>query len=896
MFRVFLRHEIAMQIRSARFHGMSLAYLLISTVPAFAEFMMSRGSDQLISSATFGASMDAIQPLATMILAAAIAVDAVARERDENSLAVVAIARISATGYVLRRWLAVLVLLIPVTLLPRMIAIGLAARAIDGIPDSASILLGWAMHVLPLLVVATALAQALGTITNRAVLALLFGFGLFTFGLGIANDLLAHVHRRFDGPEALFGFEKIQLLIWNLEGYGGRRIVSEAGYPLAREFEELRIQIASFLAISAIFLGLSCAYLRRTRRDVRPWRIGANHPLRTFLRTVNRIREEYTPDGGLEIPELVAIASGLLFAIALFVMMERRYENFERLAIERYAAETADIPPMPVSIIPTAASFRGLLRRGGELHGVAVVTVRNDGAAARDVTFVLNRGIAIQSVSATRGTTRVRRVWEKVGVRLDPVLNAGETRALSFVLRGAPGTFDFNLPSTNSFGASWRRYAAGTSSFEIADLSRSLMRRDASGERIDLSGPSLFPTPRYSPWQVQEPGPRWEGDAPMQTFVPEEITPQTDLEVDLGIEAEVKTIDSCGTIASRHLVSRCQGSIAGYQISGARFEIMALSGDRRLAYLPRHGRLARLHTTAIDAAVALAKKVWPGFTLTPRAVFVERATWPHEQDIGSGRIATIRAILSHGSTTLIPEPMFIHLRPLDRGSVAAALIRENLASRRPVLPEQNAFFLAFYETLASWRTGGRKPDAIEGPIGAPYLEPIIGVGMGNYWNGPVRLQKILVDLEARIGADRLREGVDDFLRASRSQGNAKELLDAIGRRGRISLDGYYRDYFLGREIPRLTLADVAFIHGESSWEVRGLLKNENGGEVSCPLVLRTAGGAIRTLVDVGAHSSSTFVLAAEQEPRTLQLDPERVVYRHAAVGTIEAVDYKPLSQ
>ena len=156
----------------------------------------------------------------------------------------------------------------------------------------------------------------------------------------------------------------------------------------------------------------------------------------------------------------------------------------------------------------------------------------------------------------------------------------------------------------------------------------------------------------------------------------------------------------------------------------------------------------------------------------------------------------------------------------------------------------------------------------------------------------MRLERVLADIDYRIGTDRLVAGVEDFLAAGPEAGTAKELLDAIGRRGGIDLDSYYENYFVGNALPKLTLAGVTFTRVADGWEARGSLKNEAGGEVLCPIVLRTAGGAVRTSLRVGAQSSTPFALRTQQEPRTLQLDPEKVVYRHAAVGVIESVDFK----
>ena len=893
--RVFLAHELATQMRSARFHGITLAYLVVTIAPAVGSYILARRAIELVTAALYGAMLDTIQPLATTIFAAALAIDAIARERDENSLGVVAMAPISAAGYVLNRWLALVALILPVTLIPRIAAIALLAQGGHRVPDPAPILLGWLLHVAPLLFVVSALATALGTITNRVVLALLCGLGLFTVGLGIANDLLANAGRQIAGPGDFFGLVSIQPLLWFFHGYAPFYTPSDAGYALARELDALVIQGALAASIAIFFLAVSCAYLRRTKRDLRPWRISETHQLRSFLRTVNRFREELSPDGGLEIPERIAIAIGVIAPIAALVMITHRYNAFERLAAERFESITSGAAPMPIAIVPAAASLRGSITKSGVLDATATLTMRNDGnAPQRELAFMLNRGIVIERLTASRGTARQHRFWERLGVVLDPPLAPRESRSITFKMHGAPGSYDFEMPYGKNFDEKWRRYRSGKASIELADLSRSIVRRDATAERMFLYGLRLVPVPRYSPWTVEDES-WWSwrlGERPNDAFVAEAIHPQTDFSVDLKIPDGFTAIDVCGSVATRRLSSRCTFGLADYVLVGARFETMPLANGVRLAYLPSHAQLARMHAPSLAAAIATAKQALPSFSMNPRAVFVERPRWPYESYNEWNPMDTLRSVNTAGALNVVPEPLFTRLKPLNRNLLASSLITSHLLSRRRVVPEERGFFAGFYETIATWRTGGSKPSAVEPPVGAkPLVDPIIREGAGG-WRGPMRLRKVLVDIEYRVGSERLLAGVEDFLAAGPSEGTAKELLDSIGRRGGISLDRYYTDYFLGRELPRLTLKDVTFTHGDAGWDVRGSLANEAGGEVFCPLVLRTASGAVRTTLRVDAKSATPFVLHSLQTPRVLQLDPEHVVYRHAAVGTVESVDYK----
>jgi ABC-type transport system involved in multi-copper enzyme maturation permease subunit len=888
---VFVAHELATQIRSARFHGTTLAYLVLSIAPAVGAFLLGRRFESFVSSPEYGSLMDFIQPIATTAYGAAIAVDAIARERDENSLGVVAMAPISAAGYILYRWIALLTLLVPVTLIPRGVALGLIAQAERAVPDAAPILFGWLLYVAPVLVVVTALALALGTITNRVVLALIAGLGIFTVAFGITNDLLAYAHRQIDGAGDFFGVSDKSFLLWIMRGYISVDAPTAAGFPLEVELDRLVISGALATGIAALLLGLSCAYLRRTKRDIRPWRIREDHQLRSFLRTMNRLREEFSPDGGLEIPERIAIVIGLIVPIAAVMMIDRRYDAFAALAKEGAAAEARGVAEMPITIVPAAASLRGKISRG-VLEGTAVLTLRNDGnVPQRVLAFRLNRGVGIERVSASRGTARLERAWDRVGVRLDPPLAPRESRSIEFALRGTPGSYQFNLRFAPTFAQSWERYVNAKQSIELSDLSRSNIRPLATSAGMLLGGADLLPVPRYTAWTPATDRMR-RGAGAEPGFVPEAIRPETAISIDLDVPDTFTAIDACGSIATVRLASRCRFPLVDYIVIGTRYETMPVSQGVRLAYLPPHGELARTHAPSISGAIALAKEAWPTFTLHDRAVFLERPRVPGERyyDWNPTDGQTVNAV---GAMNLLSEVMFTRLKALDREEIAAALISRNLLGRRPVARTEHRFFRGFYATIASWRTGGRRPTAVEPGTGdgKPMTDPIIHSGEGG-WRGPIRLRRVLIDIEYRVGSDRLVAGIEDFLAGGPERGTAKELLDAIARRGGISLDRYYADYFKGDALPRLTFVDVVFARTDGGWEVRGQVKNEAGGEVFCPVVLRTAAGAVRTTLRVDAQSSTPFLLRSPHAPRTLQLDPEKVVYRHAAVGLIESVDYK----
>lgn len=892
LLRVFLAHELMTQLRSTRFHGVALAYIVVASAPPVGAFFLFDRAPFPLGPGMFAAIVDAFQPLATTIFAALIAVDVISRERDEGSLAVVSLAPVSATGYILRRWVALLLILAPVTLVPRVIAAALALRGEGAAAEVPPIFYGWLIAILPLLAVVSAMSMALGTITSRTVLALIAGLALFTVGLGITNDLLAYAHRQLDGPGEFFGLNEraVQELFWAVRGYVDPGIPSDAGYPFRHELEKTAARAALAAGVAALLLGISCAYLRRTRPDLRPWRIREDHQLRSFLRTMNRFREEYTPDAGLELPERVMIFLGLAIAIGSVAAIFQRADRYEALAAWRYAAEQAKSEPMPMTILPVAASIDGDVRRDGEVRTTVTLTLRNDGESAqRQLTFMLSPMLAIERVSANRGRARASRVWERLTIDVEPPLARGENRTLTFELRGAPSDMLFALPGARSFAASWRRYQQGTTSLDLADLSRSVERRLVDGTRLYLAASSLAPVPRYTKWEV--PGPRRSRRLSAEvTFVPEVVTPSTPLAVRLSLPEPFTAVDSCGTRAMRTLSSRCSVALADYVVAGARLQATTLATGNRLLHLPAHAEQARAHGPSLAEAVELARKAWPSLQLDERTLFVERPTFEGDSYYGEwDRVMAMRSITSTGALHLIPELMFIRRKPIDRSIVASSLIASSLTRRRRVVPDEQGFFDMLYETVAGTRTGGRKVEAVERGGGPP---PVTDPILDPYFNVRERLARVLADVEYRVGADRLVAGIEDFVAAGPHPGTARELLDAIGRRSGISLERVYSDYFVGRALPKLTLHDVEFVRAGSEWRVRGAVVNEGHGESFCPIVLRTAVGSARTVVRLDSKSRVPFELVTPHEPRTLQLDPDRVVYRFAAVGTVDAIDYR----
>lgn len=884
LLRTFVAHEAATQLRSTRFRVMSTVYVIACSVPVALVFVLARRATFAIGSTTYATLLDGFQPLFTTLFAAILAVDAITREREEGSFPVVSLAPISAAGYLLRRWLSVVLVALPVTLLPRLVAMALAAFRLKQTPVFLAFGAGWLLYVLPILAMVSAFAIALGTIHGNSIVALVVGMMLLTAGLGMANDVFARWHRNFDPPVWLIS-QNPRLLTeirWSIQGFYEPHLPTEAGYPLTERARSFIPRAAMFFGLTAALLGLATIYLRRTRRDVRPIAVRNDHQLRSFIRLFNRLRDTYSPDGSIGAAEWTAIAAGVsLFAIAI-VYLNGRVARVERLGAERYAAYVERDPlEMTTDVVPAAVHVRGTLGRDGRLQSHGELTLRNGGASpVAHLGFALSPQMTIRSLQMGRGSVHLRRLWQRVGIEVDPPLAPGEERTLVFDLDGMPGEVVIPIPWRGDWRAKWHRYAAAKTSVELSDLSHATFLAAADETHVSLAATDLVPVPRYTPWRIDE-----EKDR----FVEEAIEPAAT--IDLVLQQPFGFLaDSCGHMSARGatLQSRCGMPLASYTLAGGPLVSAPIAPGITLANIPAHDAIARVQAPALAAAVARAEEAWNGLTLPRPIVYLERPATARDQRWENAYEWNERhEIAGTGTLQLIPENVFNRYRPIDEGGAAAALIVNALHTRRPVEPREAPFFITFYRMVAMRHVGARtRGTAVVPPTRVPPLGSLLS------YDGDARLPYVTQMLEARAGANHVVEGINDFVAAGPRPGTSRELFAAIGRRAGIDFTRLYDDYVLGSKAPRLTMENVTFRRIGTSWEVRGIVHNDGTGEAFCPLALRTASGSLWQTVRVDGGERVPFVFTAAAEPHTLQLDPDRVCYRDAFIGAIESVDYR----
>jgi hypothetical protein len=869
LFRTFLAHELRMQFRSGRFRLLATVYTIACVLPLLVPFAIARRAEFIAGPGLFAAMIDCVQPLATAFVAAMLAIDALSREQQERSFDVIALAPVTSSGYATRRWLSVVAILIPLTLAPLAIAAATSYAHTSAVSDALA--WKWLLKVLPIAVLYSAVAFALGTITSRTTLAAILGFGIFTFGVGLVNDLLARVHRQLAFAEGGIGMRRdvTELVDRLIRGWGMERLPTETPFDIRGAFDDLLPRLGLFAAIAALLLALAPFFLRRTRRDVRPWRIPADHSLRTFLKSLNRIREEYTPDGAVEWRELIVLAGAFLFAGCCFTALFARETHYQRLAAERFAAESSTLPaPTGNAITPDSLRIDGSIGGDGTVHTRATLQLRNGGdTPIGTLAFQVNPSLTV-TASRAAGIAAATRRWNRLAVTLEPPLAAHAAERIVFDVAGTPG--DIIFPIWSPFVEHYRAYRDAKDAVELRPLASTDFIAAVNRTRVELPLSDLAPLLRFAAW-----------DATDEIAVPLRVT------LALRVPHDIVIADSCGATArAGRLDATCISDPAKHLLAGGRLDVLPVTANARLAVLRAHRTQARIHAASLARALELAEHAWPGAVGNERIMFIERPLRPREQYWAHMPLDPSDV---SGSVQMLPEAMFSARRSMNAGRLATTIVANALFTRRRVVRAQSAFFREFFVAVAASRSGQ--------PVHGGAVEPAIGGSPASLAildpnSNSLRLRRVLVDIENRVGSDRLVAGINDFLDARRESGDAKELLDAIARRGGVSLDRIYRDYFAGNAEPRLTLRNVLFTRVGDRWRVTGTLRNDGSGEAFCPIVLRTAYESATRVLRADTGESIDFAIDTPYVPRALQLDPENVCYRFAAIGSVDNVTYR----
>jgi hypothetical protein len=910
----FVGHELRVQLRSLRFRIAAALYLALCTAPAWVVYLYQRQTATLLGTATYAAEVLTVLPAASAALALVVASDGILRERGAGMWAPLTTMPLGNAGYLLRRWLALAVLVTAVSLLPLAFAAALAAAAGAPPPAWSNLVAPWALQVLPVSIAASALSLGMCTIADSVIAGAVQGILLLLLVPAILNRLLAASARHIASPASWLGIDRLalqsQLYLGALRGSNRPLIAaSEGGYDAVAAAGRWASAASLTVALGLAALALSASFLRRSRRDLRPWRIAPHHPLRGSIGLLNRLRVLYTPDAKPSAADRLLLAAGVAVIAAALAIFWTRDSRYRDLAARRYEVETGAWPqPTSPDLAPTRWALRARLTDDGAIRAEVTAGLRNAGAAPRArAAFSLNPGLAVKAVGADRGGAIAERRWDRLEVRLSPPLAAGEERRLTFTLGGRPADLDFNLPAPDlSFFARWEHMLSHRLSHDLEDLSASYPLRSVSPRRIQLAAADLLPVPRYTPWTLE---PRGSLTA---SIPPETLPREVDLSLDLTAPAGAFIADSCGHSAGagQALRGRCRTVLDDFVVRGAAAEPLP-GGGPVFALLPQHLALGASYAAALRTLAGGPPQVWPGLapaSAPPTAPAAPAAAppaipvlleWSPPFELHADpnltpwdleglveRRANVKAwgaLEAHGALVLVAERLVARSAPLPSGQIVAALVSNALLHRRGVAEKQRFVLGALLHALVEQRLGlGPATGAV---VVANHFEAFflhLPLLEREAWGSPPwteRLDALAADLWGRLGEAALAQGLETFLSRPGGGGTIEELLHDFELAGGTSLAAFYRDYVTGAALPELSLAAVRESRSDSAWVVTGEVRNHGTGEAVCSVALNTSLGTTEIVVRIPDRGAAAFRLGTPNHPQSVQLDPRQSCYR-----------------
>ncbi len=909
-----IRYEWMLQLRSARFRLAAAGYLaLCSLPPALMYFVLRHRTTEVLGSNAYLAQLAQVQPYLTLLLVALIAGNRSGASALEQSWAVLAASPMSNAGYLLRRVLALLILILPLTLVPFAITLLLSQLAGNRGFDWVTWFGHWGLGILPLAVFFACYWLAWVTVTGSELAALIFSFAALPLAVSSANQILLKFHLTLSDYLEGLGLRPLyHWIAWTLQALGSSHSRFHPGYAATEAPFDLSSAAAWSLphwallgGLAALGLGLAAAFLRRTRRDLKPRPVPRTHQLRTFLEKLNHWRERYAADGGLGRSEGLAVLAGVAVLGLVLAALLGRQSDIRSLAGERYRAEmNVEFEPLPADVQPVTWRLRGRIEPSGRLAINASGRFENRGSAALEaLAFALDPELEIESLESPGRRVEIARDWDRLQLRLAPVLGAGETLELSLRLAGVPAEVSFNLGRRFPFPRRYERLLHARFPRDVSDLSLSWVRRAASPRRVMLRASDLGPVPRYASWKLTEPGEsRGEGyevsDYGREVPVESARIP-VDLEIDLEVPADWFLADTCGHVSRpakgrMQLSGSCHTSWAQLAVAGGRLvPFQRESGESEdrviIATLPQHREQVERKLGSLSQVASLSERAWPGMPGLEDLVALE---WPPEFHLdprhGMSRWGPRLEPILAGRLLLIPERMLVDGEPFESEDLVARLLSRDLIDRRELASEQELVFRSLFRALMIRRMGldGEAGATVTGkPWHRQVLKtPILSVGQKyGYGAGSVlrqRLPAVLVEIESRVGGDNLYTAIETFLSVSGQEpGTIEELLATIADRGGISLEQTYQDHFLGEASPLLRLEDVEARRRDGGWEVEGRVRNTGTGQSICPLVIKTEISEQVLTVTVESESATVFTARLERRPHTVLLDPERTCYR-----------------
>jgi hypothetical protein len=869
-----LAHEARIQLRSLRFRVVATLFLALTAVAPVLTFLRREAMSSRIGAATYPAETMVFLPPAVLIVAFLLSVDGLTRERHQGAWSTLSLAPFSNAGWVLGRFLALWTVTAVLGALP--LGLGAALAKIGGAPvEPWAFVLPWLLQVAPVAALGVAAGLACGAVGDGAVP----GIALLLLAITAGGSALAKLGR--------WGFEhglSDQWLGWRFLDYRAGRVLEavagevprywwEKGMPFPASEAPLDVPtdaaghvpyLIPCLALGLLSLAVAPRLLRRSRRDLPPWKVGPDHPLRSFVALAARLRDRYAPDPRLGPRDrrlaIVLVAAGLLS----YGFLAQRASERREVGRDRWHAERTPPPVMSPSVVPGAWSVTGsLCGRFLELEVEAEMENRGAEPASR-LTFALNPGLEIEILgSESPEGVSFERDWDRVSVIPSRELAPGESRPLRFTLRGEPTTIHFSLGG-RTFQQGFHHFAKkGGLALGLAPSRR---EPRVSPRWTELGPGNLYPLPRYTPWDLVAPQQSWQGG---RVVPPEMVDPRVDLTIRIAVECPgLELVDSCGArVEQGKLESACSLPVGSYALVGGRREWV--EGRQAFLVVPSHaGVVEALRRDLSRAGERIA------------------AAWPEGE----------RAMEVRERLLILGEESFVAREPLPPDELASVVLGSWLSRRRSPVPEEAFLQRWLLETLAERRVSPRQASSAILPANRAgaglYAVDLSAVG----YPAPQaerRLAALLATLEGRLGPAVLRAGVEVFLSGS-GPGRLEELFEILGREsGQEAWTGtFYREYLRGKAVPQLALTDVTFSQDGKGWTARGRVVNEGDGALTCPVTLTTEIAPVTTEVEIPSGGSASFVLSSPYRPQAVFLDPEESCLRYRPLNARERVDFE----
>jgi hypothetical protein len=899
----FIAYELRTQGRSLRFRVTAAVYVIAGSLPAALTYARRSSDLFLIGGATYAGETMHLLPLLTGALAILLSLDGIGRERSGGAWTTVALTDLTNAGYLFRRWIALLAVVVPLTAVPLLAAAGFAIAG--GTPPAAPDAFWgpWLLHILPLAILGTTLGLGLGTIGGS-------GMGLFltaaVFLVGfpwLVNRSLSHLGYSFGAPLAWLDLRTAGFSVSRIASAFNARDpdrwvfpapATEAGFDLSTAAEQSLADGCLLAMVSAAALGLGIVRLRRTRPDLRPWTVREDHPLRSFLRVFGRLREAFTLDPALAPADRTGLTMALVLAALAGAVVLARADRYDESAWRMVRAEMNPPPPMSRDILPGLWTIEGTVTADGEVALRVAGTLRNAGRAPEaHLAFALARGLQVAGIAADAGRVRPVRIWDRLLVDLDPPLRPGESRELRFRLSGRPARTVFpDRPKPHrlvdqAFGAHQRSIFAR----DLIDFSPSYQVPAVSGYRVALRADDLLPVPRYGPWT-------FTNDYGVDPRVADEVVfPKAEVRLSLAVPPDLFLADACGGVAhGGRLESRCALPLAELMVAGGRHRVLTggETAGTTVAVFPAHQGAGEIHLGFLARSARMLGEAWPGLGGLGQTVLLE---WPdeavHNRNPGFWFFDYYwefdpRFVDVQGRLILLQEREIIGSRPIEPEALVAEVVASRLAQRRRLDPDQQLFFRRFFRALALQRLGlGPERGAVVGPLDQKDLpliqEAALRTNVPAYWHH--RFPALIAALEHRTGREPLRAAVDELLsREGDRPASFDEFEEILRRHATEPVDGLIRDFFRAPRMPELVLEDVAFRRTGDRWQATGRVHNLADGEAICRVVLAAAVTPVETTVTVETGGSVPFSLETPHRPQAVFLDPDNECHRMVRMG------------